>query len=43
LFGPAPHKCAGVALLEILARYFEALIEMPDAAFTGLIKLPPYF
>ena len=43
LFGPTPHKRAGVALLEILARDFEALIEMPDAAFTGLINLPPYF
>lgn len=30
-------------LLEILARDFEALIEMPDAALSGLINLPPYF
>ena len=43
LFGPAPHKCAGVAFLDIFARDFEALIEMPDTAFTGLIYLPPYF
>jgi hypothetical protein len=43
LFGTAPHEGAGVAFLEILARDLEALIEMPDAAFTGLINLPPYF
>ena len=43
LFGPAPHQCAGVAFLEILARNFEALIEVTDTAFTGLINLPPYF
>jgi hypothetical protein len=43
LFGPAPHQRAGVDFLEILARNFEALIEMPDAALSSLIKLPPYF
>jgi len=43
LLGPTPHQGAGVAVLEVLAGDLEALIEMPDAAFTGLINLPPYF
>ncbi len=43
LFGPSPHKCAGVAFLEVFARNLEALIDVPNTAFTGLINLPPHF
>ncbi|MCC7253060.1 hypothetical protein [Hyphomicrobium sp.] len=43
LFGASALQGAGVAGLKILARCFQALIDMTDAAFGGLIDLPPHF
>lgn len=42
LFGASALQRAGMAGFEVLARYFQALIDMADAAFGFLIDLPPH-
>jgi hypothetical protein len=43
VFGATALQGAGMAGFEILARGFEALIDMANAAFGVLIDLPPHF
>ena len=43
LFGASALQGAGMAVLEVLARSFEALVDMADAAFGIVVDLPLHF